>query len=365
MKLIVQPNDGIAPVLSAIKAAKKSVEIVIFRFDRREIETVLKLAVERRVHVHALIASANRGGEQNLRRIEMRFLEAGMTVARTAGDLIRYHDKFLLIDRRVLYVLSFNYTALDIDHSRGFGIVTKNRKFLQEAIKLFEADTRRRPYTPGFNQFIVSPLNARKELGAFLRKARKQLLIYDPKISDPEMLKILHERAKAGVEIKIIGRLGKNPNGLHSEKLTKMRLHTRTIIRDGAQAFIGSQSLRKAELDSRREVGVIVREQKVIRGLIETFKADWATTEGGVSKDAAATPMAAANEAALKKTVKVISKELPPIASTVKKALKKIVAKAGPEVLADGKVKNVMKKVVKKAVKQALNEIVEQSDAAS
>jgi hypothetical protein len=41
------------------------------------------------------------------------------------------------------------------------------------------------------------------------------------------------------------------------------------------------------------------------------------------------------------------------------------VAKAGPEVLADGKVKNVMKKVVKKAVKQALNEIVEQSDAAS
>ena len=292
MKLIVQPNDGVAPVLSAIKAAKKSVEIVIFRFDRKEVETVLKLAVERRVHVHALIASANRGGEQNLRRIEMRFLEAGMTVARTAGDLIRYHDKFLLIDRRILYVLSFNYTALDIDHSRGFGIVTKNRKFVQEAIRLFEADTKRRPYTPGFDQFIVSPLNARKELGDFLCKARKQLLIYDPKISDPEMLKILHERAKAGVEIKIIGRLGKNPNGLHAEKLSKMRLHTRTIIRDGAQAFLGSQSLRKAELDSRRELGIIVREANVIRGLIETFEADWATTEGGASKDAKASPLA-------------------------------------------------------------------------
>ena len=34
-----------------------------------------------------------------------------------------------------------------------------------------------------------------------------------------------------------------------------MRLHTRTIIRDGAQAFIGSQSLRGHELDARREVG--------------------------------------------------------------------------------------------------------------
>ena len=259
-------------MLSAIKAAKKSVEIVIFRFDRREVETVLKLAVERRVHVHALIASANRGGEQNLRRIEMRFLEAGMTVARTAGDLIRYHDKFLLIDRRILYVLSFNYTALDIDHSRGFGIVTKNRKFVQEAIRLFEADTKRRPYTPGFDQFIVSPLNARKELGDFLCKARKQLLIYDPKISDPEMLKILHERAKAGVEIKIIGRLGKNPNGLHAEKLSKMRLHTRTIIRDGAQAFIGQPEPSQGR--ARFPPGIRGHRPRanVIRGLIETFR---------------------------------------------------------------------------------------------
>ena len=32
----------------------------------------------------------------------------------------------------------------------------------------------------------------------------------------------------------------------------------RAIIRDGTAAFVGSQSLRKLELDGRREVGVIV-----------------------------------------------------------------------------------------------------------
>ena len=47
---------------------------------------------------------------------------------------------------------------------------------------------------------------------------------------------------------------------LKVKKLSKLRLHTRTIIRDGRQAFIGSQSLRAAELDSRREVGLIVRD---------------------------------------------------------------------------------------------------------
>ena len=54
-----------------------------------------------------------------------------------------------------------------------------------------------------------------------------------------------------------------------------MRLHTRTIIRDRHQAFVGSQSLRKLELDSRREVGLIVRDPGVIRRLVATFELDW------------------------------------------------------------------------------------------
>ena len=44
-----------------------------------------------------------------------------------------------------------------------------------------------------------------------------------------------------------------------------MRLHTRTIIRDGRQAFVGSQSLRQPELDSRREIGIIVRDVKAVK----------------------------------------------------------------------------------------------------
>src|SRR5690348_17786428 len=105
LRLLVQPDDGVAPLLAAIKSAKKSIEIVIFRFDRKEIETALKAAVQRGVFVHALIAYANRGGEQHLRQLELRLLDEGVTVARTANDLVRYHDKMLLIDRTILYVL--------------------------------------------------------------------------------------------------------------------------------------------------------------------------------------------------------------------------------------------------------------------
>ena len=103
MKLIVQPADGAAPLLKAIKQAKKSIEIVIFRFDQSEIEHALEDAAQRGVFVHALIAFTNRGGEKHLRQLEMRFLEKGITVARTADDLVRYHGKMMLVDSKDLY----------------------------------------------------------------------------------------------------------------------------------------------------------------------------------------------------------------------------------------------------------------------
>ena len=106
-------------------------------------------------------------------------------------------------------------------------------------------------------------------------RARKELLIYDPKVADAEILRALNERAKKGVDIRLIGSLGRRNHHLKVRPLGGFRLHTRTIIRDRREAFVGSQSLRKAELDSRREVGVIVRDSKVVSALVNTFEADW------------------------------------------------------------------------------------------
>src|SRR5438445_7873407 len=207
MKLIIQPGDGPGPLLSAIKSAKKTLEIAIFRFDRSDIEEALKAAVADGVKVTALVADVNRGGEKKLRQLETRFLEAGITVARTADDLVRYHDKLIVVDRRILFMLSFNFTHMDIDHSRGFGIVTRNAALVQEGVQLFEADRARRPYTAGPDTFVVIPANSRKVLRSFLKRSKNKLFIVDPKISVREKIRILQERAKAGVEIRLIGKI--------------------------------------------------------------------------------------------------------------------------------------------------------------
>lgn len=360
MKLIIQPDDGVAPLLTAIKNAKKSVEIAIFRLDRKDVELTLKTAAAAKgVTVTALIAFANRGGEVRLRNLEQRFLDAGITVARTANDMPRYHDKFILIDRRTLYVLSFNFTHLDIDHSRGFGIVSTNAVWVREAIRLFKADSGRMAFTPKTETFVVSPSNSRKVLEAFLKRAKKQLLIYDPRISDKGFLRILQERSKAGVEVRVIGSVAGHAQ-FDVQKMPGMRLHTRTIIRDRRQAFVGSQSLRTVELDQRRELGLIIQDGKAIKTLIETFECDWKPakkTSGRKSKKSSTGLRTGPRKhEKSEQAAQILTKELDPLATSVKKAVRKAVAKAGDVVLHDKDVKSTMKNVVKRAVKEAVRE---------
>ena len=98
VKLAVQPEAGVGPIVKAITSARKTIDIFIFRFDRKEIEAALAAAVQRGVNVRALIAHTNRGGEARLRKLEQRLLAAGVTVSRSADDLLRYHAKFMIAD---------------------------------------------------------------------------------------------------------------------------------------------------------------------------------------------------------------------------------------------------------------------------
>jgi len=353
VKLLIQPQDGVKALLSAIKKAKKTIDIVIFRFDRAEIEAALKAAVRRGVSVSALIAYANRGGEKHLRKLEMRLLEAGVNVSRTPDTLVRYHNKMMIVDRSVLYVLSYNFTHLDIDHSRAFGIATRKPKLVEEALTLFEADSQRKSYEAGLDTFIVSPANARKELAAFIHKAKKELLIYDPHIADTEMAKALAHRAKAGVKIRIIGAMSNKNEHIDVRRLTGLRLHTRTIIRDRREAFVGSQSLRTIELDKRREVGVIVGGTKTLSRLVDTFEADWS------AKELSDHPEATARD--LKKAVKSAAAELTALNPLVKDAVRDVVEKTGAEDLDPMEVQESIQKAVKEAVRERVQEIMNES----
>lgn len=354
MKLLIQPGAGSTDLVEAINRAVKSIEIVIFRFDRREIEAALKTAAARGVFVHALVTYRNRGGEKSLRKLEMRLLEAGVTVARTSDDLVRYHDKFMIIDRQELFLLAFNFTALDIDHTRSFGLILEDPRLVQEAARLFEADYMRQPFSPQTDSLVVSPVNARRQLVDFIEGARQELLIYDPKVSDPQMIRLLKQQSAKGVHLRVIGRTSKAGGSLPVRKLA-MRLHCRAMVRDGQEVFIGSQSLREEELDERREVGIIVSDSAIAESICSTFDADWNSVEGKEAPEQIDHRLASSKM--VKKAVKAWVKELPPLSEVVKEAVQQAVEAPG-NTLNSNEVKDTVKEAVKEAVKEGVKQAV-------
>ena len=278
MQLITQPEDGIVPILRAIRRARKAVDIVVFRFDINEIEEALTAAVQRGVVVRALIAHTNRGGESKLRKLESRLLEAGATLSRTADDMVRYHGKLLVTDREKAFVLGFNYTRQDIDKSRSFGLLTRNPAIVRDILNVIEADHNRVDPKITSTRVVVSPENARERLAAFVGRARRELLIYDGGLTDDKIIAGLKQKAEAGVKIKVLGSVESKWEGELAWRVRSFKtrkLHARCIVRDRQAAFVGSQSLRKLELDERREVGLITKDRRTVGQIARVFDADW------------------------------------------------------------------------------------------
>ncbi len=359
MKLLIQPDQGIKPLLQALGKAKKSVRILIFRFDRAEIEKALVAAAARGVAVQALIAHTNQGEERNLRRLESRLLAQGITVTRTDDDLVRYHGKMFIVDDELLYLLGFNFTHMDIDLSRSFGVGISKPSLVKEAVRLFDCDSRRQKFDDPRDDLIVSPINARKRLTEFIGGARKRLLMYEMKLSDRDFLKLLNKKISDGVEVCILSRVSAK-NGAIPVRRLSTRMHLRAILRDGESAFLGSQSLSKLELEARREIGAIFRDKKTVRQMEEVFEKDWKQSEPVVAKDVA---ISAFNVTA-KKVAKEVAKQIS-IKPVMEQMLDKMIDTKGgapfePEEVAET-VRDAFRDEVQGAVTNALQDMAAKS----
>jgi hypothetical protein len=139
----------------------------------------------------------------------------------------------------------------------------------------------------------------------------------------------------------------------------RMRFHTRTILRDRREAFLGSQSLREHELDNRRELGIIVHERDIVHSLVKVFESDWAGLEPARTESGRQVEEGAK---ALKKAVKAIVRELP-LAPIVENALKHAVGEIPNFDLRGNDLRHNLTDAVKDAVEHAVSGIVRKGAA--
>ena len=282
-RLLVQPEDGAVPLLAAIDSARRTLDLYVFRLDDQRVAEALRRAAKRGVAVRALVAHTRRGGEAGQRKLEARLRRMRIAVSRSDDDLQRYHGKMAIVDNRRLLVLGYNFTRRDMEHSRSFGLVLDDRRSVAEAGRMYEADFERRAYVPEHGKLVVSPFNSRTVLARIIQQARRQLLIYDKRLSDGLMLRLIEMQAQAGVEVRVIGGLERRVKGVAVAAFPG-RLHVRAIIQDGRRLFVGSQSLRRIELDKRREIGAVISTATAVTRALKVFHRDWAASQSHARK---------------------------------------------------------------------------------
>jgi hypothetical protein len=139
-----------------------------------------------------------------------------------------------------------------------------------------------------------------------------------------------------------------------------MRFHTRTILRDRREGFLGSQSLREPDLDKRRELGMIVHDHEIVHSLVKVFESDWAGMEPARHEGRSEVKAGAKT---LKRAVKAIVRELP-LAPIVENALKHADGEVPNFELRGNELRHNLTDAMKEAVEDAVAGIVRKGTSA-
>ncbi len=265
-RVILTPADRRPAILDAIAAAKSTIRLSMFRCTDFRVMDQLAAARQRGVAVKLLLTQRAKGWEKKIRELGQYLESMGAEVHRYGLAGTKYHAKYLVVDDWLALVSSANLTLRYFEKTSDFILETRDAAVVSNLIRLFDADTA----TPGAplpadwnRRLIVGPDLSRTEMAARIAGARRRLRIVDHRIKDPQMVALLRERERAGVEIAVYGK--KSIPGLKS--------HGKLMLIDDAYAILGSISLSPPALGNRRELSAGVDDAGCLAALDECLRA--------------------------------------------------------------------------------------------
>ncbi len=294
--LFVQPDDGRAPVLDLLNNAQTSVDLMIYLLSDREVITALKNAVLRNVAVRVLLEPNPCCSNSNTmqRALFSDLQEARVQVQWTSPAFRLTHAKMAIVDGATALIMSQNLTKSSFVSNREASIIDRDAADVDALTALFAADWDRAAYTPTDPNLVIANANARQKLMTLINGATKSLAIESEEMQEPAIIDALIAAQKRGVSVRYIGptatsgtstpqrddnapgRKRLESGGAGVRLLATPYVHTKTIIADGAVAFVGSENFSVASLDTNREIGLLTTDATVIARLTGVFVKDWA-----------------------------------------------------------------------------------------
>lgn len=302
--LIILPDDSAAPILEAIERASNSLRIKMFVFsDPKLLERVIA-AHRRGVKVKVMLNPARRSGEDDNAVSRKKLLAAGVEVRDSSPHVELTHEKSMVVDDKVAFVKSLNWTTKNLTETRDYAVVTDHHHEVNEIIKCFDADWNKEKFEPkDETRLIWCPINGRERITRFIDEAQHTLFVENERYQDQVIIEHLVRAAKRGVKVHVLARpvhkldadkLVEAVGGLRIlddvgvkvHKLKGLQLHGKMLLRDGVAAIVGSINLAPGSFDSRRELAIEVHDDEVIEELQDLAHHDWENSHPlGLSDD--------------------------------------------------------------------------------
>lgn len=298
----VLPDDGPAPLIEELDAARSSISIEIYLLTDDDVIGALFRARDRGVTVRVLLEKDPYGGSNQQPEIFETLDEGGIQVRWNSAAKRFSHVKLIVIDQRVALIMNLNLTYSALTKNRELAVVTTEPSLVDHASRIFENDWQGKDgEIPG--PLTLSPDTSRSTILGLIDSAQSTIDIYAEVITDREFIDAVESALARGVQVRIImtqaygqdmlqepvGELVRAGAELHT--LASPYVHAKLIMVDGVQAFIGSQNYTSTSMDQNREVGVVISGVSNIQRLERVFERDFSM---GIPVSAASVQLVAA-----------------------------------------------------------------------
>jgi phosphatidylserine/phosphatidylglycerophosphate/cardiolipin synthase-like enzyme len=308
--LIIQPDDGIQPILGTIDGAELSLDIKMFQFtDPVLIQAVIE-AHRRGVAVRVMLNPSRFTGEHDNDEAFALFRDAKVPVQETNPKYPITHEKSMVVDGKQAFIMSLNWAPKYFERTRDYALVTNVPEEVAEVAACFEADWQRADFTPpAVSNLIWSVGKSRQEVIDFVHDAEKSLYVQHEKYVDTPVIEALvRAKMKRGVKVHatalpvhslrdfyrldgVAGLRLLKDLGIHVHRLKHVHLHAKLILADKKRALLSSFNIYPKCFNERRELGIKFQDRDLVKRLVEVFESDWDQSkridlsDEGIAKD--------------------------------------------------------------------------------
>jgi phosphatidylserine/phosphatidylglycerophosphate/cardiolipin synthase-like enzyme len=298
VQVFVEPAAGEAPVVHAIQGAQRSVWVEVYLLTDHTVIYALEDAAQRGVDVRVLLELNPYGSGTTSPTQTLQELQTAGVKAEGADSAYHYtHEKAMIIDGATLFIMTANLTKSGLGGSsyaenREYGVIDTAAADVGEATSIFQADWQRTTPTLSAPNLVVSPVNARARLLAFINNAHSTLLVEDEEMYDAQSEDALIAAARRGVTVDVVlpQPSGSSPGadadvarlmqgGVQVRYISVVYMHAKMLLADGKLAFVGSENFSANSLDDNRELGIVIADTQAITTLGQTFQRDWTSAQ--------------------------------------------------------------------------------------